>query len=124
MSGRALLIVAVAVLVLGAAACADVRDRMDDVRADAEQVTDTARFCLGVARAVAAIEAGSPRTAAEAAAEVLVHAPDDVRADARLVARAVQQAREGDRSAIEDPQFEAAVDRLQDRTREICDPTN
>lgn len=120
---RTVLLVQAALLVVGATACADARDSVDSLRSEADELTETAAFCLSVTRAIAAIEAGSPVTAADAAAEVLARAPDDLRDDARLVIDTVQRARDGDRGALEEPEFTAAVDRLWSRTRERCDPT-
>jgi hypothetical protein len=118
-----LLLVQAALLVVGASACSDARDGVDSLRSEAEELTETTAFCLSVTRAIAAIEAGSPVTAADAAAEVLTRAPDDIREDARLVVDTVNRARDGDRDALDEPEFQDAVDRLWSRTRELCDPT-
>jgi hypothetical protein len=104
--------------------CADARERVDDLRADADELTDRARFCLSVARTASAIEAGSPETAADAAEEVLAQAPDELREDARFVADRLREARDGDREALQDPEVREAAERLRDRTRELCDPTS
>ena len=118
-----LLLVQAALLVVVASACSDAREGLDSLRSDAEELTETAAFCLSVTRAIAAIEAGSPVTAAEAAAEVLARAPENLRDDARLVVDTVHRARDGDRNALEEPEFKDAVDRLWAGTREQCDPT-
>jgi hypothetical protein len=113
-----------ALLVLTTVGCADVRERVDDLRAGADDLTERGRFCLSVARTASAIEGGSPETAADAAQEVLAQAPDELREDARLVADRLQAAREGDRDALRDPEIRDAAERLRDRTRELCDPTS
>jgi hypothetical protein len=114
----------VALLVVMTVGCADVRGRVDDLRAGADDLTERGRFCLSVARTASAIEGGSPETAADAAQEVLAQAPDELREDARLVADQLQAARDGDRDALRDPEVRAAAERLRDRTRELCDPTS
>jgi hypothetical protein len=118
---RPLLIALLVVLTVG---CTDVRERVDDLRAGADDLTDRARFCLSIARTASAIEAGSPGTAADAAEEVLAQAPDELRDDARLIAERLQAARDGDREALRDPEVREAAERLRDRTRELCDPTS
>jgi hypothetical protein len=110
------------VLLVTTAACADVADRLDEVRSDSDEVTQTARFCLSLARAAAAIETGSPDTAADAAEEVLVHAPEDVREDARIVVEGIRRAEERGERAWEDPEVREAIERLRERTRDLCDP--
>jgi hypothetical protein len=115
---------ALALLTVVTVGCADVRERVDDLRADADELTDRARFCLSVARTASAIEAGSPETAADAAEEVLAQAPDELREDARFVADRLREARDGDREALEDPEVREAAERLRDRTRELCDPAS
>jgi hypothetical protein len=114
---------ALALLTVVTVGCADVRERVDDLRADADELTDRARFCLSVARTASAIEAGSPETAADAAEEVLAQAPDELREDARFVADRLREARDGDRETLRDPEVREAAERLRDRTRELCDPT-
>jgi hypothetical protein len=95
--------------------CAQVRDRVDDVRASTDDLTDRARFCLSVARAVTAVESGAERSAVDAAEEALTHAPDEVAADARLVAESLRQGVD-----VTDPQLQDAAQRLEERTRELC----
>jgi hypothetical protein len=113
-----------ALLAVVTVGCADVRERVDDLRAGADELTDRGRFCLSVARTAAAVEAGSPETAADAAEEVLAQAPDEVRDDARFLADRLQEARDGDREALREPEVREAAERLRDRTRELCDPTS
>jgi hypothetical protein len=113
----------VALLVVTTVGCADVRDRVDDLRAGADDLSERAQFCLSVARTASAIDAGSPDTAADAAEEALAQAPDEIRDDARLVADRLREARDGDGDALRDPRVREAAERLRDRTREMCDPT-
>jgi hypothetical protein len=114
----------VALLVVTTVGCADVRDRVDDLRAGADDLSERAQFCLSVARTASAIDAGSPDTAADAAEEALAQAPDEIRDDARLVADRLREARDGDGDALRDPRVREAAERLRDRTREMCDPTS
>jgi hypothetical protein len=118
----ALLLLLVASIVLGTA-CVEVRERADDLRDGAEQLTEQARFCLAIARTVTAIESGSPVTAAEAAEEAYAQAPAEIREDAGAVVEAVRAARDGERSGLDDPEVRAAAERLRDRAAALCDPT-
>jgi glycerol dehydrogenase-like iron-containing ADH family enzyme len=106
-------------LTILAAGCGDVLDRVDELRGGAEQVTDRARFCLAVTRAVAAVEANAPDTAAEAAEEALATAPEDIDDAARALVDAVRAA---DGDPFRDDDVTRAAERLEDRTRELCDP--
>jgi hypothetical protein len=120
----ALPIVSLSVVLVLAVGCADVRDRVDDLRGGADELTDRGRFCLSVARTATAIEGGSPETAIDAAEEAVAQAPEELRDDARLVADRLRAARDGDGDALRDPQVREAAERLRDRTRELCDPTS
>jgi hypothetical protein len=112
-----------ALLVLAAVGCSDVPDRVDDLRAEAEGVTDRGRFCLSVARTATAIESRATHTAVAAAEEALAQAPDELRDDARFVADRLRAARDGDDEALRDPELHETAERLRERTRELCDPT-
>jgi hypothetical protein len=117
-------LVLLALLLAAAVGCSDVRDRVDDLRSGADDLSDQAQFCLSVARTATAIETGSPDTAASAAEEAVAQAPDELRDDARFVADRLRAARDGDRDALRDPEVREAAERLRDRTRELCDPTS
>jgi hypothetical protein len=121
---RPLIVSGAVLLVLASGACSDVRDRVDDLRADAEQVSEDAAFCLSVARAVASVEGSSPDAAADAAEEALAQAPEELREDARILAGALRAARDGDHSAVDDEAVRAAVERLRAAARDRCDPTS
>jgi hypothetical protein len=114
----------VALLAVTAVGCADVRDRVDDLRAGADDLSERAQFCLSVARTASAIDTGSPETAAAAAEEALAQAPDELRDDARLVADRLRAAGDGDPQALREPEVREAAERLRERTREMCDPTS
>jgi hypothetical protein len=111
-------------LAVTAVGCSDVRDRVDDLRSGADDLSEQAQFCLSVARTASAIDAGSPETAAAAADEALAQAPDELRDDARLVAERLRAARDGDTGALREPEVREAAERLRDRTREMCDPSS
>lgn len=118
------LLLVLALLLVGSSACASTMERVDEARSSSQQLTETARFCLTLARAVAAHEAGSPGTAADAAEELLVQAPPEVRDDARIVAEALRRAQDGDTDALNDPALHDTLERLQETARELCDPTS
>lgn len=134
MRTRLSLLLVVALPVFGLAACADVRDRVEDVTASArdrvedvtsgaQDATDRTRFCLDVARAASAIEGGSPETAADAAQEILAQAPDELRNDATWLAERLRGTDQELAEALEDPQVQVTIERLQEQTRELCTPT-
>jgi hypothetical protein len=114
------LLIALAVL---ASACSGVNDQITELRSAADETTDRVQFCLAVTRALSAVDGGSSPTQARAAAEeVLAHVPDELRADAELVADRLRVAAEtGDRSVL-DAEFEAAAEDLRDDTKQMCDP--
>jgi hypothetical protein len=131
---RVSLLLVVALPVVGLAACADVRERVEDVTAtardriedvsdDAQEAVDHTRFCLDVARAASAIEGGSPETAADAAQEILAQAPDELRNDATWLAERLRGSERELAEALKDPQVQVTIDRLRDQTRELCTPT-
>jgi hypothetical protein len=122
-SPRVAVLLVTALLALGLGACTDVRDRVDAVAGDAAELTERARFCLNVTRALTAIDADDPATAAAAAEELLAQAPDEVRGDARTVVEALRAARHGDRDRLDDPEVQAAAERLRGTARDLCDPT-
>ncbi|WP_052664550.1 hypothetical protein [Nitriliruptor alkaliphilus] len=120
MSTSRFLVVALAVL---ASACSGVNDQISELRGQADDTTDRVQFCLAVTRAVTAVDGGSSPAEAQAAAEeVLTQVPDEMRADAELVAQRLREAAEaGDRSAL-DEEFRTAAANLRDGTKAMCDP--
>jgi hypothetical protein len=119
-----LLLLLAPLLIAGSIGCTSTLERVDDLRTSTTEMSETARFCLTLARAVAAYETGSPRTAADAVEELLVQAPPEVRDDAREVVEALRRAQDGDRDALADAEVQAAIDRLRATTEELCDPTS
>jgi hypothetical protein len=111
-----------ALLIVGSAACVDVRGTVDELRSDVAELSERSRFCLALARTLTAIESGSPDTAAESAEEVLAQAPADVRERAAAVADTLRDAQDRGGVALDDPELRAAAEELRDRTRELCDP--
>lgn len=109
-------------LTVTSAGCSTVRDRIDDVRESAEQVTDRVRFCLALTRTLHAVESGSPATAADAAEETLATVPRNIADDARQVVEAVRRSLDGD-DTLHGPDVRDAVRQLEERTRTLCDPT-
>jgi hypothetical protein len=131
---RLSLLLVVALPVFGLAACADVRERVEDVTTSArdrvedatsgaQDVADRTRFCLDVARAASAIEGGSPETAADAAQEILAQAPEELRSDATWLAERLRGSEQELAEALRDPQVQVTIDRLREQTRELCTPT-
>lgn len=110
-------------LTMASAGCGEVRDRLDDVRDTADQVTDRVRFCLALARTLHAIESGSPATAADAAEEAFATVPDNMADDARQVVEAVRRSLAGD-AGLHDADVRGAARQLEERTRVLCDPTS
>lgn len=104
-----------AVLVAGTGACSDVQDRVDEVRSQASDLGERARFCLAVARAVTSLESGNEQGAADAAEEALAMAPAELEEDARAIAEALREGR-----APADPQLTDAARRLARRTGQTC----
>lgn len=99
-------------------------DGADDLSGSVDEVTDQARFCFAITRALTGIDGGTtPEQALDAAEEVLAQAPDELRDDAELVAETLAEAVEADdQELLEDEAFQAAAERLRDGTRERCDP--
>jgi hypothetical protein len=113
-------LVALAVL---ASACSGVNDQVSELRSRAGDASDRVQFCFAVTRALTSVDGGSSPAEAQAAAEeVLAQVPEELRADAELVAERLRQAAEsGDRAALDD-EFRAAAENLRDQTQEMCDP--
>jgi hypothetical protein len=113
------------VLALLVGACAGVDDQLAELRGQAGDAGDRVQFCFAVTRALTAAEGGSsPAEARAAAEEVLTKVPDDLRADAELVAQRLREAEEtGDRSVL-DEEFEAAARDLRDDTQDLCNPAS
>lgn len=108
--------------------CADVR-ASDDGRFGAEPLgagtggdDQAIRLCLDLARLEAAVEAGSPSTAAESAQELLAHAPEDLRTDARRLAERLRGAPTGRGSATDDPEVRDLTARLRAGADAHCEP--
>lgn len=97
------------------------RDGLDTARSTLEDLSDDARFCLAVTRAVTAIESGSPATAEEAAEEVLAQAPDELTEEARGVVDELRRVRDGD-ADLRGAGLSAAVDQLREAAAPRCDP--
>jgi len=102
------------------AGCADAGQQADRFRDRSEELTDRARFCLAVTRAVTAVESGSPDTAREAAEEVLAQAPDDLATQARTVVEELRRVLAVDDPDLRDPDLHAAADQLRERSAQRC----
>lgn len=105
-----------------AVGCTDMRQQAVGIRDGAQQLTDQARFCLALARTLAAVDQGSRSTVAEAAEEAYAQAPATLRTDASAVIDAIRDARDGGRVDLDDPALRAATERLRDAAVDTCAP--
>ncbi len=102
-------------------ASGEVEEGLERARDTVERLSDDARFCLAVTRAVSAIESGSPDTAEEAAEEVAAQAPEGLGEQAREVVDELRRSlTEG--GDLRSDQLREAADRLVDAAAELCDP--
>jgi hypothetical protein len=109
-------------LLLGAIGCAELRERREEAADTATQLGERGRFCLALARAVTAIESGSPGTAQDAIEEAVTQAPDDLVDDVRALADAIRDVEDRGAAGLREPEVQDAAEALHDRTRELCDP--
>jgi hypothetical protein len=122
------LLLLLALPALALVGCTDVRGLEDGaLGADAANGgtagdVDRIRFCLDLVRLEAAVEAGSPDTAAETAQELLARAPEDLRTDARRLADRLRGAPATLELAIEDPEVRELTARLREGAGGRCDP--
>lgn len=100
--------------------CADAEQQVGELRDEAQELTDRARFCLAVTRTNTAIESGSPATAREAAEEVLAQAPDELITEARTVVEELRRVLDGEDADLRDPDLQAAAGQLRERTAQRC----
>lgn len=100
--------------------CADAEQQVGELRDEAQELTDRARFCLAVTRTSTAIESGSPATAREAAEEVLAQAPDELITEARTVVEELRRVLDGEDADLRDPDLQAAAGQLRERTAQRC----
>lgn len=118
----------VSLLLLAAIAsgCTTVGDQIERAQDGAAEVSERARFCFAVTRALTALDGGASLSeASDAAEEVLARVPDELRDDATVVAERLREAADSqDPSGLSDPEFREAAERLRDGTREQCDPTS
>lgn len=105
-------------------ACTGVGERVEELRSGADEATERVQFCFAVTRALTAMDGGTtPDEAQVAAEEVLAKVPDELQADAQIVADRLRDAAErGDRQPL-DEDFRDAAESLRDGTRQLCDPT-
>lgn len=89
----------------------------------AGELSERARFCFALARAVSAVESGSPDTAREAAHELLAHTPDELIDEARRVIDAIEDAHRQGTHDLRDPELRNAAERLRQGARQRCDLT-
>ncbi len=125
---RAVLILTLAaVLGTAAGACADVATQVSDgveqLRGEAPELSDRARYCLALTRVATAIESGSPTTAQDAAEELLAQTPDDLTAEAQAVVDELRRVLADSGADLRDAELRAAIDQLGARSLERCEPS-
>lgn len=99
----------------------EVESGLEGARERVESLTDDARFCLALTRAIAAIESGSPTTAQEAAEEVLAQAPEGVVSAAGQLVEELRRTL-GSGAELDSEQLGATVEELLAAASELCDP--
>ena len=115
-------------LLLGVAlltgACSQVEEAVGAAAAEATQVVDTARYCAQAIQVAQAVDARDVDAAVDAGRGLVEVAPPELVDDARTVLDAAERAQDGDLSALQDEQVQAAADRLRTATEQTCDPTS
>lgn len=115
-------------VLLGAAlltgACSQVEQAVGEAADQATQVVDTARYCAQAIQVAQAIDDRDVDAAVAAGRDLVEVAPPELVEDARTVLQAAERAQDGDLSALQDEQVQAAADRLRAATEQTCDPTS
>lgn len=90
-----------------------------------EQIEDTSRevrFCAAALSTARAAQNQNWEAAIESGEELVATAPDQIADDARTVLEGARAYEDGDESAVRSEEFHAAAERLDEYTRETCDP--
>lgn len=113
-------------LLLGGAlltgACADVEQAVDQASERANEVAETARYCVQALEVAHAVSDRDVDAAVEAGRELVEVAPAEIADDARVVLDAAERAQGGDMAALEEDEVVAAADRLRTTTEATCSP--
>lgn len=115
-----------AALLLGAAlltgACAEVEQAVDEASERANQVAETARYCVQAIEVSQAVSDRDVDAAVEAGRELVEIAPPELVDDARIVLEAAERAQGGDTAALQEERVVAAATRLRTATEQTCSP--
>lgn len=125
--------IVLATALLFGAACneaAEVVDETGDAVSEAisegadtiEDGIDLAQFCVDAAQAAQAVRDGDHDRALNQAQDAFENAPDDIRPEVAKLIEGAERFAEGDRSVANDPEVQAAIEEVEDFTRERCDP--
>lgn len=113
-------------LLLGAAlltgSCAEVEQAVEEVTGRANEVAETARYCVQAIEVAHAVSDRDVEAAVTAGEELVEVAPPELAGDAQTLLDAAERAQDGDLSALEDPEVTDAAERLRTRTEETCTP--
>lgn len=115
-----------AALLLGAAlmtgACAEVEQAVDSASERANEVAETARYCVQAIEVAQAVSDQDVDAAVEAGRELVEVAPEEIADEARIVLDAAERAQGGDMAALQEDEVVAAAERLRTTTEETCSP--
>lgn len=118
-----------AIAVLFGAGCdgaAEVADEAGDAVATAADAIgdgiDLAQFCVDAAQAAQAVRDGDYGQALNQAQDAFENAPDEIRPEVAKLIEAAERFAEGDRTAADDPDVQAALEDVESFTRDRCDP--
>lgn len=103
-------------------ACAEVGQAVDEASQRANEVAETARYCVQAIEVAQAVASQDVEAAAEAGRELVEVAPAEIAEDARTVLEAAERAEGGDPSALQGEQVVAAAERLRAATEQTCSP--
>lgn len=94
----------------------------EDARQQIEDTSRNVRFCAAALSTARAAQDQDWAAAIEHGEELVATAPDEIADDARVVLEGARAYRDGDPSAVQSEEFRAAAERLDEFTRETCDP--
>lgn len=118
--------VAAAFLTLGLVltGCSQAQEAVENTVEQATELAQNARYCVQAARVAQAVQARDVDTAVSAGESLVQVAPDEIVDEAQLILDAARQAQDGDPSALQSDEVQAAAQTLSDFTRDTCDPTS
>ena len=115
-----------AAFLLGAAlltgACAEVQDAVGQASERANDVAETARYCVQAIDVAQAVSSQDVDAAVEAGRELVEVAPEGIADDARTVLDAAERAQGGDVEALQQDAVVEAAENLRTQTEATCSP--